>query len=161
MIEYKQGDILREDVEALVNPVNCVGVMGAGLAYQFDKAFPANSRAYKKACSKSQVKIGRVFIVPMYTLFNPKYIFNFPTKRRWQSKSRLVDIEAGMADLIDVVTRLQIKSIAIPPLGCGLGGLSWKLVKPLLERAGTILQDVKVVIFEPASTNEEVNSSEF
>ena len=125
MIEYKIGDIFEEDAEALVNSVNCVGVMGRGIALQFKKAFPENFNAYAEACKRGEVQPGRMFVYDLGGLSNPQYIINFPTKRHWRSKSRLEDVEAGLEALVGEIRRRNIQSIAIPPLGTNLGALSW------------------------------------
>jgi O-acetyl-ADP-ribose deacetylase (regulator of RNase III) len=149
MIELTQGDILKADAEALVNTVNCVGIMGRGIALQFRKAFPANFKAYKAACDAEQVQLGKMFIYDLNRLYNPRFIINFPTKRHWKEKSRIADIKSGLADLINVVKQRQIYSIAIPPLGCGLGGLNWEEVQPLILEAFQSLPEVTVFLFEP------------
>ncbi|HSN97014.1 MAG TPA: macro domain-containing protein [Candidatus Nanopelagicales bacterium] len=150
MIELTRGDILRADAEALVNTINCVGIMGRGIALQFKRAFPANFAAYAAACKRAEVQPGRMLIVETGQLTNPRYIVNFPTKRHWKGKSRIEDIDAGLAALIADVKRLQIKSIAVPPLGCGLGGLDWADVRPRIERAFASLPDVRVLVYEPS-----------
>lgn len=152
MIEYKSGDILREDVEAIINTVNCVGVMGRGIALQFKNAFPENFRAYVAACKKGEVQPGRMFMFSTGQLTNPRFIINFPTKRHWHGKSRMEDIEAGLKELVDTIRRYNIHSIAIPPLGSGLGGLDWAEVKQLIEKALGQLTDVSVIIYEPKGT---------
>ena len=149
MIEYKSGDILREDAEALVNTVNCVGVMGKGIALQFKKAYPENFKAYAVACKKGEVQPGRMFVFETGHLLNPRFIINFPTKRHWRSKSRIEDIEIGLDALTETIQKFNIQSIAIPPLGSGLGGLSWHQVKPKIEAAMASLLDVRIIIFEP------------
>jgi O-acetyl-ADP-ribose deacetylase (regulator of RNase III) len=148
MIEYKKGDILREDVEALVNRVNCVGVMGRGLALQFKKAFPENFKAYAAGCELNEVQPGRMFIFRTGQLTNPKYIINFPTKRHWRENSRIEDIDAGLIALANDIRLLNIHSIAISPLGSGLGGLQWSKVCPRIENSLRSLDDLNVVIFE-------------
>ncbi len=150
MIEYKTGDILREDAEALVNTVNCVGVMGRGIALQFKNAFPANFKAYAAACKDDEVQPGRMFVFETGTLTNPRYIVNFPTKRHWRGKSRLSDIASGLEALVGVIRSKRIRSIAIPPLGSGLGGLDWADVKARIEGALSGLEDVCVIVYEPA-----------
>ncbi len=152
MIEYRQGDILETDAEALVNTVNCVGVMGKGIALQFKQAYPDNFKDYEKACKKHQVNPGSMFIHPTGSFFNPKYIINFPTKKHWKSKSKLEDIKAGLIELIKEIRKLNIKSVAIPPLGCGCGGLDWKIVSKLIEEGVSELPEVKIYIFEPAGS---------
>ena len=152
MLELKQGNLLEEKTEALVNTVNCVGVMGRGIALQFKQAFPENFKQYKKACDAGEVQPGQVFTVPTGNLLNPRYIINFPTKRHWKGNSRLEDIKTGLKALVEEVKQLRIQSIAIPPLGCGNGGLDWAVVKPLIIDTFADLLDVKVVIFEPGGT---------
>ncbi|MEP0756677.1 macro domain-containing protein [Trichocoleus sp. DQ-A2] len=132
MLEFKQGNLLEEDAEALVNAVNCIGVMGKGIALQFKQAFPENFQQYKKACDTKEVQPGRMFTVPTGKLFNPKYIINFPTKRHWRDKSKVEDVQTGLKALVAEVQQLDITSIAIPALGCGNGGLDWLEVKPLI-----------------------------
>ena len=149
MIEYKTGDILSEEAEALVNSVNCVGVMGRGIALQFKKAFPGNYKAYLARCKRNEMKPGRVFVFETGETVPPRYIINFPTKRHWRGKSRIEDIEAGLASLTEEIRWYGIRSIAIPPLGSGLGGLDWPEVRACLEAALKDFEDVKVVIFEP------------
>lgn len=148
MIELRSGDILKAGAEALVNPVNCVGVMGKGLALQFKQAFPLNYMAYLAACKSGAVVPGRVFVFTNQT-GNPLYIMNFPTKRHWADKSRLGDIRVGLVALEQEVQRLRIQSIAIPPLGCGLGGLTWASVRPLIEDAFR-RTPCRVLLFAPA-----------
>lgn len=148
MIRYTTGDILVADTEALINTVNCVGVMGRGIALQFKNAYPANFKAYEAACSAKAVQPGRMFVYPTGQLTHPRFIINFPTKRHWRGKSRIEDIEAGLVDLVDVIRRHGIRSIAIPPLGSGLGGLDWSDVRPRIEAALAALSDVDVVVFE-------------
>jgi len=150
MIEFKQGNLLEEEAEALVNTVNCVGVMGKGIALQFKQAFPENFRQYEKACKTGEVQPGRMFTVPTGSLLYPRYIINFPTKRHWKGKSKIEDIKSGLKALVAEVQQLGVSSIAIPPLGCGNGGLNWGEVKPLIESAFAQLPDVQVVIFEPS-----------
>ncbi len=149
MIEYKSGDILREDVEALINTVNCVGVMGRGIALQFKKVFPENFKNYAAACKQKEVQPGRMFVYETGLLTNPRYIINFPTKRHWRGKSRMEDINAGLKALVEVIHQYNIRSIAIPPLGSGLGGLEWADVKPCIETALNPLTEVRVMIYEP------------
>lgn len=154
MIEFKRGDIVAADAEALVNTVNCVGVMGRGIALQMKNAFPENFTAYAAACRRSDVEPGRMFIFETGQFTNPRYVINFPTKRHWRGKSRLSDIEAGLQALVAEVRRLGIRSIAIPPLGCGLGGLEWSEVRPRIEAALGELPDVRVLVYEPAGAPE-------
>ena len=150
MQTLRQGNILDADVEALVNTVNTVGVMGKGIALQFKKAYKENFTAYAKACQNGEVEIGKMFVFDRGELLKPKFIINFPTKRHWREKSKLDYIESGLEDLVRVIDNLQITSVAIPPLGCGNGGLDWKKVQPLIESAFAKIPQVNAIIFEPA-----------
>lgn len=149
MIKYTIGDILESDAEALVNTVNCVGVMGRGIALQFKKAFPLNFKEYKAACERKKIQPGNMFVFETGTFTNPRFIINFPTKRHWRGKSRIEDIEAGLADLVEVIREHDIRSIAIPPLGSGLGGLDWQEVRSRIKRRLSELPDVNVIVYEP------------
>lgn len=149
MIEFKSGDILKDESEALVNTVNCVGVMGRGIALQFKKAYPENFKAYAAACKRGDVQPGRMFVFETGRLTPPRYIINFPTKRHWRGKSRMEDIEAGLTALVEAIRARDIRSVAIPPLGSGLGGLDWAEIKPRIEAAQRQLADVHVVVYEP------------
>ena len=149
MIEYKKGDIIAEDVEALVNTVNCVGVMGRGIALQFKKAFPENFKSYAAACKENEVRPGRMFVFETAQLTSPRYVINFPTKRHWRGKSRIEDIDAGLIALAKEIRSRGISSIAIPPLGSGLGGLDWTAVRKRIEATLSELGEVKIVVFEP------------
>lgn len=149
MIEFTTGDILWADAEALVNPVNCVGIMGRGLALQFKTAFPANFTAYETACAREEVRPGRMFVFATGYPSNPKYLVNFPTKRHWRDQSRIEDIEDGLRALVEEIEDRGIRSIAVPPLGCGLGGLDWRAVRPRIEAAMRPLDHVRVIVFDP------------
>lgn len=155
MIEYRTGDLLHADVEALVNTVNCVGVMGRGIALQFKNAYEDNYKAYVAACKRGDVQPGRMLVFETNALFGPKYIINFPTKRDWRGKSRLEYIDTGLIALVEEIRRRNIRSIAIPPLGSGLGGLDWQVVRPRIEAALAPLADVHVKIYEPAAAQEQ------
>lgn len=155
MIRLKTGNLLTEKTEALVNTVNCVGVMGKGIALQFKKAYPENFKAYKKLCDAAQLHPGQMFVYDSGILLAPRYIINFPTKRHWRSPSKLEDIEIGLTAFIEEITQRSIKSVAIPPLGCGNGGLDWNVVKPLIVKACEQIPDVEVILFEP--TNQPVS----
>ena len=149
MIELTRGDILRADAEALVNTVNCVGVMGRGIALQFKKRFPDNFKSYKAACDRKELQPGKMFVHDLNELFHPRYIINFPTKRHWKGKSRMTDIEDGLQAMVEEVRQRNIRSIAIPPLGCGLGGLQWPDVRARIERAFKDMVEVRVLLYEP------------
>lgn len=149
MIEYTSGDILKDDAEALVNTVNCVGVMGRGIALQFKNAWPENFKAYATACKREEVQPGRMFVFETGTLTPPRFIINFPTKRHWRGKSRIEDIEAGLVALKELIQTRGIRSIALPPLGSGLGGLEWPEVRARIESTLADLPEVRVRVYEP------------
>ena len=149
MIRYTSGDVLCADVDAIVNTVNCVGVMGRGIALQFKNAFPSNYEKYRTACDKGEVVPGKMFITERSALTGPCYIVNFPTKRHWRGKSRIEDIESGLAALKDDIQTYGISSIAIPPLGAGLGGLHWADVRNRIEEALGDL-DTDIVVYNPS-----------
>ncbi len=149
MIQFTSGDILSAEADALVNTVNCVGVMGRGVALQFKKAFPDNYKKYKRACDLEEVQPGKMFVFETGTLTQPHYIINFPTKRHWRGKSRIEDIEAGLKSLTLEIQRLNLQSIAIPPLGSGLGGLDWRDVRSRIESHLSELPDVQILVYEP------------
>ena len=153
MIKIVCGDILKARTEALVNAVNCVGYMGKGIALQFKRTFPENFKAYERACRIRRVRPGKMFIFETGLMWNPKYIINFPTKRHWKDKSYLEDIETGLQALVNEIIKHEIKSIAVPPLGCGLGGLDWDTVRPMIEKAFSSLPDVQVLLFEPLKSS--------
>ena len=171
MIEYKSGNILAKDAEyteALVNTVNCIGIMGRGIALQFKKFFPENFKAYADACEQEEVSPGRMFVhlterehptgqLPLIEEQrpDPKYIINFPTKKHWRGGSRMDYIESGLVDLVKVIKENKIRSIAIPSLGCGLGGLDWKEVKPRIASALGALENVRVIVYEPVDVPDE------
>jgi O-acetyl-ADP-ribose deacetylase (regulator of RNase III) len=159
MIEYKEGDIIAEGAEALVNTVNCVGVMGRGIALQFKNAFPENFKAYYAAYQRHEIQPGRMFVFVTGRLDNPRYIINFPTKRHWRGKSRIEDIEKGLAALAEVIRERNIRSIAIPPLGSGLGGLYWPHVRQRIEAALKGLNDVRIIVFEPSDVSADTRTN--
>lgn len=159
-IKLTTGDILKADAEAIVNTVNCVGIMGRGIALQFKKAFPANFRAYALACEGGEVRPGHMFVYDTGAFTNPRYIINFPTKRHWKGKSRMEDIDSGLIALAREVSERGIRSIAIPPLGAGLGGLDWTEVRPRIEAALCDVPDLDVLIYEPKGAPEVVKSRE-
>lgn len=152
MIRFIKGDLFQSGAEALVNTVNCVGVMGKGLALQFKNRYPENYALYRKACSQGRVQPGKLYVVSVYEDFNKKIIINFPTKYHWRNPSEYIYITSGLADLRYVINDLRIRSIAIPPLGCGLGGLRWDVVKNLITDA---LKDLEceILVYEPEKIN--------
>jgi O-acetyl-ADP-ribose deacetylase (regulator of RNase III) len=150
MIEFTQGNLLEARAEALVNTVNTEGVMGKGIALQFKQAFPTMYREYERACAAGEVKLGKMHVVDLGGLVGgPRWIINFPTKGHWRAKSRMADVETGLEDLVQVIREAGIQSIALPPLGCGLGGLSWEQVRPRIEAALAAVPEVKALVFAP------------
>lgn len=153
MITLASGNLLDADVEALVNAVNCVGVMGKGIALQFKERFPANFRAYAKACKAGEVHTGAMFVFATGLLQNPRFLINFPTKQHWRDGSRIEDIEAGLQSLVVEIRERRIRSLAVPALGCGLGGLEWREVRPRIEAALAPLPELDVRLYVPAEGN--------
>jgi O-acetyl-ADP-ribose deacetylase (regulator of RNase III) len=149
MLREVEGNLLDAPVDAVVNTVNTVGVMGKGIALQFKQAYPANFRVYEAACRRGEVQLGRMFVVETGQLGQPRFIVNFPTKKHWRGQSRLSYIKSGLADLRRVISDYGISSIAVPPLGCGNGGLHWRDVRPLIVEALGDLPGVEVVVFPP------------
>jgi O-acetyl-ADP-ribose deacetylase (regulator of RNase III) len=154
MIELTQGNLLQAEAEALVNTVNCAGFMGKGIALQFKKAYPDNFDAYHKACKVGEVQPGRMFIFDLHSMLNPTFVVNFPTKHDWRANSRYEDIKSGLQALVAEVRRRGIRSLAMPPLGCGLGGLHGNKVRPMIEWAFAPLPDVRLMLFAPAGAPE-------
>jgi O-acetyl-ADP-ribose deacetylase (regulator of RNase III) len=148
-IREGQGNLLEADAEALVNTVNCVGQMGKGIALQFKQAYPDNFHAYQKAVKAGLVRPGAMFVFETGRYLNPKLIINFPTKRHWRGKSRLEDIRSGLLALVEEIKSRGIESIAVPPLGCGNGGLDWNVVGPMIREALAPLLDVEVILYPP------------
>ena len=150
MITLTKGDLLKhDDVEAIINPVNCVGVMGKGIALLFKQKWPSNFSEYVLACKQGEISPGRMFVHNAGGLVRPHYIVNFPTKAHWREPSKIKFIRDGMVDLVPKVKQLKIRSLAIPALGCGNGGLDWSDVRPLIELAFAPLTDVEVRLFKP------------
>lgn len=156
MITFRQGNLLDAPVEALVNTVNTVGVMGKGIALMFKEAFPQNFQAYEDASKRGEVRVGQMFVTESFRLEGPRWIINFPSKQHWRNQSKLEWITAGLDDLRRVIVEKGIHSIALPPLGCGNGGLEWAVVRPEIERALAPLEDVEVVVFEPTEKYQNI-----
>lgn len=156
MIHYTQGNLLDSDAEALVNTVNTVGVMGKGIALMFKEAFPDNFRLYAEACRRGEVEVGKMFVTERHSLTGPRWIINFPTKKHWRNRTRVEWIDEGLADLRRVVRDHGIRSIALPPLGCGNGGLDWSDVRPRLERELSDLEGVEILVYEPTRRYQNV-----
>jgi O-acetyl-ADP-ribose deacetylase (regulator of RNase III) len=156
MISFVKGNLLDADVEALVNTVNTVGVMGKGIALMFKEAFPQNFKEYEAACKHKQVRIGRMFVTETGELMGPKWIINFPTKTHWRQRTKMEWITEGLKDLRRVIEEKEIRSVAVPPLGCGNGGLDWQDVRPAIEDALGSLAGVEVIAYEPTSKYQNV-----
>ena len=153
-ITYTTGNILESETEAIVNTVNCEGYMGKGLAYQFKLRFPENNKDYMKACRSGNLCIGKMH----YFKENNKIIINFPTKNKWRENSKIEYIDVGLDSLIELIKTLNIKSISIPPLGSGNGGLNWEEVKNLITKKFYELDsNIYIKIYEP-SKNYKVTS---
>lgn len=154
MIEYTIGNLFESDAEALVNTVNTVGVMGKGVALQFKKNYHNNYKAYVEACKNGNVQIGRMFVVRDHSLLGEKLIVNFPTKTDWRKPSEYEYVDRGLDALVDTIRQYGIKSIAIPPLGAGNGGLHWDKVKKMIEEKLAAL-DVRIIVYEPSQQIKE------
>ena len=155
MITYKTGNLLDAPVEALVNTVNTVGVMGKGIALQFKTTFPENYKAYVEAVKSGSVQLGKMLVVPINPIGKVRYVINFPTKGHWRYPSKIDWIESGLQDLKIKIKEAGIKSIALPPLGCGNGGLDWNQVRSLIEKEMNSL-DVDVIVYEPSPEIQEL-----
>jgi O-acetyl-ADP-ribose deacetylase (regulator of RNase III) len=151
MITPAEGNLLQAPADALINTVNTEGVMGKGIALQFKEAFDLNYRLYRQACKEQRIRVGKMFVTETHELIGPRFIVNFPTKQHWKEKSRLEYITDGLEDLKRVIVEYGITSVAMPPLGCGNGGLDWQQVRPLIVQA---LADVAIPIqlYEPSAT---------
>lgn len=155
MIKYITGNILESDAQALVNTVNTDGVMGKGIALQFKKAYPNNYKLYVEACKNEKIGVGKLFVTKDSNLNSgEKIIINFPTKKSWRKPSEYTYIEQGLYDLINVISEHKIKSIAIPPLGAGNGGLEWEKVKKIIEEKLSPLS-TEVFVYEPTTQIKE------
>ncbi|MBI6550180.1 type II toxin-antitoxin system antitoxin DNA ADP-ribosyl glycohydrolase DarG [Xenorhabdus lircayensis] len=157
MIHYTTGNLLDSDVEALVNTVNTVGIMGKGIALMFKDRFPLNMTLYAKACKSGDINTGKIFVTETGELVGPQWIINFPTKQHWRSPSKMEWIVKGLGDLKKWIMENNVKSIAIPPLGAGNGGLSWDDVKPEIEAALSPLDGVDVYIYEPIAKYQNIS----
>lgn len=150
MLKYVKGNLLEADVEAYVNTVNTVGVMGKGIALQFKNKFAHNYQMYLEACKLGTIGIGKLLVVTENLIDGRKIIINFPTKKDWFRKSQYVYIEEGLKDLVRIIDQFGIKSIALPPLGCGNGGLTWSKVKTIIEKYLKDIPDTIIYIYEPS-----------
>ncbi|WP_338793548.1 macro domain-containing protein [Bernardetia sp. MNP-M8] len=153
-MNYTKGNILESNTEVIINPVNIVGVMGKGLALAFKKQFPHNYKIYKEACKNKTINIGKLLLVSDFNnesnLERKQFIINFPTKKHWRSPSKMEYVEEGLKDLVRIIETQKFESMAIPALGCGLGGLEWEDVRFLLEKYLEKIEGIKITIYEPS-----------
>ncbi|WP_256924350.1 macro domain-containing protein [Sphingomonas sp. IBVSS2] len=156
MIRYTTGNLLDAPADALVNTVNTVGVMGKGIALMFKERYPENAKLYERACADDALEPGSIFVTQNSDMFGPRWIVNFSTKKHWRHPSRIEWIRSGLSELHRFITTNHVRSIAIPPLGAGNGGLEWDQVRPEIERAFTDLSDVEIIVFEPTSKYQNV-----
>jgi O-acetyl-ADP-ribose deacetylase (regulator of RNase III)/uncharacterized protein YwgA len=160
MIQFIEGNLLDSEAEALVNTVNTVGVMGKGIALQFKNQYPNNYKQYEKACKVNEVQVGKLFITEDSSLLNGrKIIINFPTKTDWRKPSEYSYIESGIKELARKIKELGIKSVAIPPLGAGNGGLDWNVVKAIIEK-NLVDLNCDIQIYEPNGIIREAMKKE-
>ncbi len=155
-MHFTQGNLLDARVEAVVNTVNTVGVMGKGIALMFKEKYPENFKSYAAACKAGEVRVGEMYVTPGVELDGPAWIINFPTKENWWQPTRLEWVRTGLGALRDVIVEKSIRSIALPPLGCGNGGLKWETVRPLIEAALGDLGEVDVTVYEPTPKYQNV-----
>lgn len=153
-LEFKKGNLFESHDEAIVNTVNCVGVMGKGIALQYKNLFPENYTEYKKQCSQKNIVPGKMFVYEyktedLFTEHKPQFIINFPTKDHWRAKSKIEYVEQGLDDFINVITQKNIRSISMPAIGCGNGGLEWSNVKKIIVRKLSELDEITVNVYEP------------
>jgi len=156
MITFTQGNLLEARAEALVNTVNTVGVMGKGIALMFKERFAENFRRYAVACKAKEIRTGKMFVTEVNELDGPRWIVNFPTKQHWRGDSRMEWITDGLQDLRRFLIESGVKSVAIPPLGAGNGGLDWNDVRPQIEAALADL-DTEILVFEPTQKYQNVS----
>jgi len=160
MIEYTHGNLLEAPAEALINTVNEVGVMGKGVALMFRDQFPENTRAYEQACKAGEIRVGRMFVTATDALVGPRWIINFPTKKHWRHPSKLEWVREGLRDLVQVIRDKGIGSVALPPLGCGNGGLEWEQVRREIEAALAEVPEVQALVFAPTSAYQNAPKRE-
>lgn len=147
MITYTTGNIFDSGAECLVNTVNCEGYMGKGIAYQFKLRYPENNKDYVRACKSGELHIGTIH----WFTEDGKLIVNFPTKNKWREKSQMSYVEGGLDLLVELIKDKEVTSIAIPPLGCGNGGLVWGEVKQVVEKKlNPIIGKCDITVYEPS-----------
>ena len=156
MIKFTQGNLLEAETEAVVNTVNTVGIMGKGIALMFKERFPRNYEAYVRACARDEVHLGKMYVTENEELFGPRWIINFPTKTHWRVKTQIEWVQEGLKDLVRIIDEKNIRSIAIPPLGCGNGGLDWREVRPLIASTLQNVEGINAIVYEPTSKYQNV-----
>ena len=156
MMRFTKGNLLDANVEAVVNTVNTVGVMGKGIALMFRERFPNNYKEYQAACKAGEMQVGTMLVTSVDELSGLHWVINFPTKMHWRQPTKLEWVRAGLVALKDVIRDKQIHSIALPALGCGNGGLNWHVVRPLIEGMLSDLKDVEIVVYEPTEQYQNV-----
>ena len=154
-IKFTEGNLLEADVEALVNTVNTVGIM---VALMFKERFPRNFEAYARACAAGEVRLGRMYVTENKEPFGPRWIVNFPTKTHWRVKTQIEWVQEGLNDLVRIIAEKDIRSIAIPALGCGNGGLDWREVAPLVTCALQVIEGINVIVYKPATIYQNVTN---
>jgi O-acetyl-ADP-ribose deacetylase (regulator of RNase III) len=151
MLTFTQGNLLEASAEALVNTVNELGVMGKGIALMFKEAYPESARLYEEACKRKEIHVGRVLVTPSQQLHGPRWIVHFPTKKHWRNPSRIQWVRDGLKDLVQQMQARGVRSIAVPPLGCGNGGLEWDQVRREIEGAFAVAPEMDVLVFAPSA----------
>jgi len=159
-MNFTKGNLLDAQVDAVVNTVNTVGVMGKGIALMFKEKFPENFEAYAAACEAGTVEVGKMFVTAWVELGGPRWIINFPTKKHWRQPTKIEWVRDGLESLKQLIQEKQIKSIAIPPLGCGNGGLDWTVVRPMIEQALRDLSGVEIIVYEPTAKYQNVSKKQ-
>lgn len=153
MLRFTHGNIFESNAQTLIATVNCVGIMGKGLAKEFRQQYPEMFKEYSKACKRGELKKGYLFLYK--DLF--KWILCFPTKDNWKGSSKYEFIEEGLKAIKDNYSQWSIRSLAVPPLGCGLGGLDWKVVKQLISKYLNDLP-IEIIVYEPLEVGERIPS---
>jgi len=156
MITYKTGNIFNSSAQVITNTINCVGVMGKGLALAYKNKFPEMYNDYKQKCNEGQVKAGQPYLWEN----DQVQVLNFPTKRHWKQASLLEDVEEGLKYLASNYSDMGISSIALPPLGCGLGGLNWADVKNLINKYLGSIEDLDVYVYEAMESKTQVDDKD-
>ena len=154
MIKFIKGDLFNSKMYALVNTVNCVGVMGKGIALEFKKRFPHYFKVYKETCDLKELEIGELLIIyDLHFRMKERMIVSFPTKKHWRNPSEYEYIEKGLEELVKLIYQHEIKEIAMPALGCTNGGLDWEVVKEMIVKHLSLLENIEIEVYEPNTHN--------